>query len=616
MNRRQRALDPIQTILNNGLLSRCVELYALGALLALIDAFIHGQLETLLENPLIMGRSLTWMAIFYGTPNLLLALLLRNRRWVVGLVLFGFILAQGGLWFYRSEIEGSLASFHTLLLLSGIFLVAFVAAWRLSRLQENLPGLSRAAYFLVVVLMLVACVSFLVPIPPPHSPEPWPQTPEAVPGRQGKPNVLLITLDTVRPDHLGAYHYNKILTPNLDKLAAEGVLFLRGISQAPVTPVSHASILTGVYPPKHRLRNFEHNNQLSTKNPLLSEILRKNGYFTGAIIASTTLDPLFGLDRGFDVYNYVASSETYLFSGLGRSLLPTVMQLLGVVKDRTAYRSGIEQTNDALLWLDKYKDVPFFLWLHYFDAHDPYFPSTVSRKSKRHPGRNSKELSGRGFDYDCEIIGLDDQIGHLTDRLREDKILDDTIIAVISDHGEGLGEHNYIGHTKRIYEEQLRLVLFLRYPERIRAGQIVSAQVRSIDLAPTILDLLGIQIPQDLDGLSLLPLMNSGGNSKNRVAFSETFAPDEQALHLVAVNDGRYKLIRSLGGSNWLYDIEKDPGEHRNIAKERPAEVTRLGALLDIYLSKGEQAKDGDTGSVMLDEEIREKLQALGYINN
>jgi arylsulfatase A-like enzyme len=267
-----------------------------------------------------------------------------------------------------------------------------------------------------------------------------------------------------------------------------------------------------------------------------------------------------------------------------------------------------------LRWLDAHVGHRFFLWVHYFDAHDPYLPEREDTSRERHPGTSWLDRFRSVYGYDSELIGVDRQLGRLVDALRARGDLDRTIVAVVSDHGEGLGDHSYLGHTLRLFQEQLHIPLLIHYPARLPAGLEVEAQVRSIDIAPTLLELLELPVPDDLDGETLLPLLGPTDTRSDRISIAETLVPPMPSAQLFAVSDGRYKLIRSLAGNRrWLYDLRADPREERDLEAEHPDVSRRLAALLDDYL---ETAATGQTQAPgpELDESQRRRLEALGYL--
>ena len=200
----------------------------------------------------------------------------------------------------------------------------------------------------------------------------------------------------------------------------------------------------------------------------------------------------------------------------------------------------------------------------------------------------------------------------MIDHLRVRGQWDDTIVVIASDHGEGLGEHSYYGHTRRVYQEQLEMVMILRHPPGIPAGAVVDTQVRSIDIVPTLLELAELPVPPELDGESLLPLLAPGARHPDRLAISELLRVLEDTLHLIAVSDGRYKLIGTPEGERWLYDLERDPDETTNLAESEPEILARLEGEMARYLARAAELDHAPTPE--LDEETERRLRALGYM--
>jgi arylsulfatase A-like enzyme/Tfp pilus assembly protein PilF len=278
---------------------------------------------------------------------------------------------------------------------------------------------------------------------------------------QKQPNLLLITIDTLRADHLGCYGDSQVQTPYIDRLAREGVLFTQAFTPVPITLPSHVSIFTGDYPPSHGVRN----NGTFILNPsaiTLTEVLKQNGYRTEAVVSSYTLDSCFGLDQGFEFYD-----DDFSQNQSGPSILHNE-------------RIGGETTQRALQWLDQHHQEKFFLWLHYFDPHADYNPPEPFHTRYR------KNL------YDGEIAYTDQCLGKVLDKLDQLHLLDQTLIVLTADHGEGLGDHKERTHGFFIYDSTLRVPLIFRYPARFHSHRTVKSLVRTIDIMPTILEALSV----------------------------------------------------------------------------------------------------------------------------
>ena len=276
------------------------------------------------------------------------------------------------------------------------------------------------------------------------------------------PSVVLVTLDTVRADHIACYGYRRIETPSIDELAREGIRFEQAYAQVPLTLPSHAVILTGTYPMFSGVRDVT-STGLPATVPTLAEILRGNGYRTAAFVSSFVLNSKWGLARGFEVYDDQTDRDT----GLNKN--PSLLERRG---DRTM--------NRALSWLDSRSDGPFFLWVHLYDPHRPYRP----------PEPYLRRYAGHL--YDGEIAFDDAQLGRLVAHLRRLKIYDDTLIVLAGDHGESLGEHGEAEHGFFIYNATLRVPLILKTPGSTLASRVVTDPVSLVDLAPTIAELCRI----------------------------------------------------------------------------------------------------------------------------
>jgi len=404
-------------------------------------------------------------------------------------------------------------------------------------------------------------------------------------------NLLLVTFDTTRADHLGCYGHPQARTPTLDRLAELGVLFEQAFTAVPITAPSHSTILTGTYPLFHGVRD----NALFTlpeERTTLAELLKKEGYATGAAVGSFPLLSRFKLSQGFDFYDDHVTEEYEDFRGAR------------VAGKRKLYfdQRPAGRVNDALLaWLRRQWDRPFLAWVHYFDPHQPLTPP---------PPYN--QLFARDL-YSGEIAYADESLGRLLAALEVAGVLDRTLIVMTADHGEGQGQHNEATHALLCYNATLHVPLIFRLPGR-SGGLRVRQRVGTVDIVPTVLELLGLEIPAEVQGRSLVPLLESKPNGwASRVDYAETLAP--RLMHgwgeLRAVFQGPLKYI--YGPRPELYDIEQDPDERQNLIAERPAEAKRLEASLRAFVRR--QVGESAAAAQEVDAETLRKFAALGYLS-
>lgn len=410
-------------------------------------------------------------------------------------------------------------------------------------------------------------------------------------------NVLLVTFDTTRADRIGCYGNARVNTPNLDGLARDGVRFARTVSAVPITAPSHSTILTGRYPIAHGVRD----NGLFTLDGAqvtLAEILRSHGYATAAAIGSFPLTARFGLDQGFDRFDDHLTGIYEDYSGQR-----------AVPKERLFFdERRAAQVNEAVLpWLEARSHEPdprpFFVWLHYFDPHQPFEPPPP------YDQLYADDL------YDGEIAYADSRLGFLLDYLENLGELDRTLVVMTADHGEGLGEHNEITHAILAYNSTLHVPLIIRPPGDFPArGTVVTPWVGTVDIVPTVLDMLGFEVPDTVQGRSLVPLWSNSGAPSEWVSlyYAENLSP--RLTHgwgeLRIVLDGSMKYIYGPGPE--LYDLEADPGELHDLAEERPALATGMRDELEGLLDS--LSVTGVSSTEAVDPEVRRRLESLGYL--
>lgn len=388
---------------------------------------------------------------------------------------------------------------------------------------------------------------------------------------------MLITLDTTRADHLGCYGYKNGITPTLDKLAAEGAKFESAFSSVPITLPSHTTILTGLYPFRTGVRD-NGLNRVPPSAQTLAELLRSNGYHTLAFVSSAVLDRAFGLDQGFDLYDDNIR--------------------IGNCKTSGCSERSASQVNSAMFERMATVTSPYFLWIHYYDAHSPYSPPPpFDQQYADHP-------------YDGEISFVDSQIQVLLDHLRSKNLLDRTMIIVAADHGESLGEHKEETHGIFIYDSGLHVPLMLAYPGIIKEGTSVKGLVRLVDVLPTILDYAGIKIPPSLDGISLKKSI-ARENSNEAEHYEESQLPENTFgwSPLYGVRTPEWHFI--LAPQKELYNIAADPHEEKNLAKETPEMLSTLERKLSSYGHEGARSVPSD-----IPEELKERLASLGYVSS
>lgn len=402
--------------------------------------------------------------------------------------------------------------------------------------------------------------------------------------RGGEPaicNLLLVTFDTTRADHLGCYGGGAATSPHVDALAEEGVLFERCIAVAPITLPSHASILTGLYPFRHGVRNNT-THYLPERIPTLAGTLAEEGFETGAAIAAVVLDSRYGLDRGFDHYDDD-------LSGAAESTAIAFKET-----------DAADVTRRALEWLEERGGERWFLWVHYFDPHASYQPPP--------------ELATRcgGSRYDGEIAWADEHFGRILAALRRRGQLEDTLVVATADHGESLGEHGESTHTLFIYDATTRVPLVVAHPSLAR-GKRVAPVVSLVDIVPTVLELLEVPSPGDLDGRSLARcLLGPTVTPEPRPVYSESLAPllNHGWADLRAVRTEEMRYVRAPRPE--LYDLASDPLELHDLHATEPERAEPLVRFLAELLPEVEEDSRGiDIAEV--DPKLRESLAALGY---
>lgn len=412
----------------------------------------------------------------------------------------------------------------------------------------------------------------------------WMAAPGGVPRAQSsstRPNILLITLDTFRADRIGAYGYTLASTPNLDRLAREGVLFADATTQSPLTAPAHTALLTGMYPTRLGVKT-----NASTALPdsalTLAESLQAAGYKTGAFVGSFILDRQYGFGQGFQQFDA-------FFDAYRPEHKEQVQRVAAdVIQPAIAWLKGIPAGS------------PFFAWVHFYDAHLPYeAPAPYGAKFAARP-------------YDGEVTYVDAAVGSLLAALASSGALDRTLVVAVGDHGEALGEHGEDDHGIFLYEGVLRIPWIVRLPGRERAGSIVREQVRSIDLTPTVLDLAGVPSRARYDGESLAGVLRGRARPDPPASYADSHYPE---LHF------GWSLLRSLRVGEWkyidaprpeLYDLRTDRAEARNLVSQRGNVASRMAAEIDAaWRSFGGAATEKPAQP---DPETLARLRSLGYV--
>lgn len=398
-------------------------------------------------------------------------------------------------------------------------------------------------------------------------------------------NVILVTIDTLRADRVSCYGSQRVDTPVLDRFASEGVRFSNAASTVPFTLPAHTSILTGLYPPGHGVREnvgYAVGEELTT----LAEVLAGGGWSTAAFVSSFVLDSRWGIAQGFG--HYVDDFDLSTFDHAPN---------LSAVQ-----RPGDETIASAVQWLDERPEKQsFFLWIHLYDPHDPYEPPEPW--ASRHPGRP----------YEGEVAFTDSLLGGFRSELEKRGLLESSMVVLTADHGEGLGDHGESSHGFFIYDTTIHVPLIIRTPDGAAAGSVVDTAVSHVDLYPTILDAVGLESPAAVHGRSLLPLLEGMDPGWDREVYSESLYP---LLHygwapLRSVRTEGSKLISAPRPE--LYDHRADAREEHDLSATQPALLTEMEGRLEGLRLLIESDAPVRESSPDLDPQTLAQLQALGY---
>jgi len=585
-------------------------------------ALNYGILALVVALITLVGLNLLWRIALRRESEL--------RFSVEFLVGWGFLGLIGFFYLARQPAAGLKVS--SALVFAAAAILGLAAGWGFGRAGRPVRVVARGAFLLVGVAV------FGLPIVKERltaHPEPGP--------RHGRPNVLLVLVDTLRPDFLSCYGYDMSTSPHIDMLAAGGVRFDQVTAQASWTLPSTASILTGLYPSSHGAVRYGEG--IADQPVRLAEVLHDAGYRTGAFTENWYITPRNGFGRGFESYwgywfPWVEES-TALHRILRRGDLP----LLELTRKQEFPENATDPdqlnwdakvtVNKAMAWLDHGDGRPWFAYLHLMGPHGPYGPpqyllpgSEPKERLADHPKEKGGcvPLGAPGEPVDAAALALmkqlyaadiryvDEQIGRLYKSLRERGVLDSTLIVFTSDHGEEFYEHSGWNHGASAYEEVVHVPLIVSWLGRIPQGHVVSDQARSIDIMPTVLDLAGCE-PPPLPGHSLRGTWegNPGKSAERALVEACALRPPHGAID--AAVEGTYKLIRIRVGDEerrLLFDLVDDPAESIDLANVMPAVADSLTRLLDAWKAQAAGAGGKD---VRLDPATRRLLESLGYIN-
>jgi arylsulfatase A-like enzyme len=532
---------------------------------------------------------------------------------------------------------------HRGLMKLGIFVAAGLMSLAAARFKRRSPGLTSVPSLTagLAVLLVIAVVGTETY----NNRLPTLGAAPLKPAADKLPNIVLITMDTVRPDHLSAYGYERDTTPNLSAFARGATLYRHAVAASNMTLATHASMFTGLYASAHGAHSeqrFPAGRPLSSGIPTLPALLAARGYTTLAVVANHAyLNPFYGLDRGFQVYDArepVAAINSEVSSDLRLFLRNGVRKLIGVLSstsefDRVSRRAEeVDAAAFTLIGEARQRHAPFFLFLNYMDAHGPYVPPAPF--DAKYPGRLN------GFDdeayrrlelkmlhthqalpeatrqhlvseYDGAIAYLDSQLGRLLNGLKEQGIYDDSMIIVTSDHGENLGERNILGHWVSLYQDEVSIPLIVKYP-RQKEARTVEGLVSQIDFAPTILETAGIRVPPAFQGRSLEQPVD-----EERFVYSEAFWPrspyrsDRRFRRSQrAIFQGSNKYIESSPGGREMYNLAADPGEARDVLTEN----VQLASVLQGALAEWAAHQPRFAGGAATPEQVLKQLKSLGYV--
>jgi choline-sulfatase len=407
------------------------------------------------------------------------------------------------------------------------------------------------------------------------------------PAESASPDVVLITVDTLRADRLGCYGNREVPTPTADRLARDGVLFTRAIAQVPLTLPSHVAILTGTFPMWNGVEDLA-TQGLGPGIPTLAEIYRRHGYATAAFVSAFVLNSMWGLDRGFDIYDDSLPPQADVRSG-----------------NRNLERKAGETVNRCLHWLEAHESQPFFLWIHLYDPHAPYnAPEPFKSRFRKRP-------------YEGEVAYADQQLGRLIAHLEAHNLYSRSLILFTSDHGEGLGEHGEQQHGLFVYNSTVHVPVILKPPasfafSRRRVNQVVN----SVDIAPTLVQFCQFPAPDSamFQGRSLLPLLRSPAPGSARDAYSESLYPRSSfgwhSLH--AIETDRYHYIEARTAE--LYDLNQDPRETRNVIAQFPSVAATLRETLRGVVNRYGHSEQASKSVAAADLEKLRDLRSLGYV--
>ena len=462
---------------------------------------------------------------------------------------------------------------------------------------------------------------------------------------ESPPHVLLITVDTLRADRLGCYGYDEGVTPNIDDLADDGVLFEFAHCDVTWTLPSMSSTFTGTYSPRHGVRSYY--DVLGEERTTVAEILKAAGYQTAAVVGAYPVDSIFGFSQGFDHYdqNFTMAlfhdptqKVRHVESKRGKTITEQ-MEFAFEKALNDSWRSDDEVTTTALETLSTLQssEKPFFLWVHYYGPH-------AHPDAKVHGKVNNKKHLAT---YSLKVTNSDYQVGLLLDALDEAGVRDRTLVILHADHGESLGEHGFVGHGAFLYEDNLRVPLIMRWPGRLPAGARVPGLAGNIDIAPTILEAAGASARnKEMDGESLFRVIREGGPLREEAyfetympahfGFTEKFeAPEGGEVEVGVRRRGilrppwKYILtspfpiyedeVREIEETytkqamrEQLFNLENDPGEEENLIEEKAEVAKLLAAQLSKY-DPGAQPS-GDREKIKMPADHLEKLRSLGYV--